>query len=214
MKAFGWCCCMASLFFLNLMGGYFLYVPFAINTIVSIVFLVVYQLGMIRYGNWQANAGIAPGMYLEDGVTPATRWFINGFSGFLQALPYAVFTLVGFEICPLVADEVHEPKRAVPRGMISASVLVCGMAVLTIIAALSCPQLSYGDLASTAFPLTDGYALIFGGPSASGVGGNPRLSIVLPVFTQWAAFMTCVSWHGDDSRSPWLAVACCPTGSA
>ena len=180
---------------LNLMGGLYLYVPFFINTVVSIAFLVVYQLGMIRYGDWQANAGIAAGLTQADGVTPQTTWFVDGFSGFLRALPYAVFTLVGFEICPLLSDEVVNPKLNVARGMVSSSVLVCGMAVITLFAAVSCPQLGYGSLAATEFPLSDGFALIFGGPDASGVGADPRITVLLPVFTQWAAFLTCnMAW--------------------
>ena len=177
------------------MGGLYLYVPFFLNTVISVAFLVVYQLGMIRYGDWQANAGIAAGLTQADGVTPETTWFIDGFSGFLRALPYAVFTLVGFEICPLVSDEVHNPKQNVARGMVSASVLVCGMAVITLFAAISCPQLSYGDLSAAAFPLSDGFALIFGGPDATGVGADPRITALLPVVTQWAAFLTCnMAW--------------------
>ena len=180
--------------FINLMGGYYLYVPFALNTVVSIAFLVVYQLGMICYGDWRANAGIAAGLTNADG-RPETTWFINGFWGFVQSLPYAVFTLVGFEICPLIADEVRLPKQSIPRGMISSSMLVCGMAVITLFAAMSCPQLQYGDLASTAFPLTDGFALIFAGPQATGLGADPRITVLFPVFTQWAAFVTCnMAW--------------------
>ena len=177
---------------LNLMGGYWLYVPFAINTLVSIAFLLVYQLGMARFADWSAYAGTAAGAVADDGITPETTWVINGFGGFLRALPYGLFTLVGFEICPLIADEVQEPKRSVPRGMVASSVLVCSMAVITIVAAVACPQTTYGDLSSTIFPLTDGFALIFGTTDA-------RVSLVFPVFTQWAAFMTCCMAWGRQS---------------
>jgi ethanolamine permease len=57
----------------------------------------------------------------------------GGWSGVLNALPYALWWLVMIETVALAAEEAHEPHRTIPRGLVWAQLTLIVLVVFTLI---------------------------------------------------------------------------------
>lgn len=56
---------------------------------------------------------------------------INGWSGVIKAIPFAIWWLVIIESVALAAEEAHEPQHSIPRGLMLAQVTLIVLVVLT-----------------------------------------------------------------------------------
>ncbi|WP_295652523.1 ethanolamine permease [uncultured Mucilaginibacter sp.] len=83
-----------------------------------------------------------------------------GWAGIFAALPFAVWLYLGIEGVAMVAEEVKDPSKNIPKGYIS------GIVTLTILAigvmVLTGGITDWHKLSSTASPLPDAIALVLG----------------------------------------------------
>ncbi len=80
-------------------------------TIVALLVLVVFWIGAIPHFRWEHALSVAP--------SPGQSvWFPHGFAGITASLPFAVWFYLAIEQLPLAAEESHDPKRDMPRGLL------------------------------------------------------------------------------------------------
>jgi ethanolamine permease len=80
-------------------------------TILALVVLIVFWIGAIPHFRWEHALSVAP---------DAGRglWFPKGFAGVTASLPFAIWFYLAIEQLPLAAEESHDPKRDMPRGLL------------------------------------------------------------------------------------------------
>ncbi|MCC7086101.1 MAG: amino acid permease [Pirellulales bacterium] len=71
----------------------------------------------------------APGVDLSRIFTSSA--LIGGWSGFIKAIPFAIWWLVIIESVALAAEEAHEPHLTIPRGMMLAQSTLIVLVLLT-----------------------------------------------------------------------------------
>jgi ethanolamine permease len=81
-------------------------------------------LGLVWF--WIAAA---PGVRVERLFTRPI--LTNGWVGVLKAIPYAIWWLVMIESVALAAEEAHEPRRSIPRGLTLAQLTLIVLVILT-----------------------------------------------------------------------------------
>src|SRR5262249_48211551 len=90
----------------------------------------------------------------------ATPFFSRRFLRALQALPFAVWFYLGIEQLPLAAEEAHDPRRDLPRGLLLGflTLVLCAFATLCLAA---CTAPGATGLASSEEPLFEALRNIF-----------------------------------------------------
>ena len=117
---------------------------------------------------------MAPG----DGVAPAQLLPTSGafpWAGVAGASLLAFFAFIGFEDMVNVAEEVQNPRIAIPRGILLTLVLAAVLYVATCIAVLLAVPVA--DLAASAAPLT----LVFATAPAAVQAGFSALAVVATI---------------------------------
>jgi len=80
-------------------------------TVLALAVLVVFWIGALPHFSWEAALAVEPG-------PGGTRWLPNGFQGVTACLPFAIWFYLAIEQLPLAAEESHDPKRDMPRGLL------------------------------------------------------------------------------------------------
>jgi ethanolamine permease len=80
-------------------------------TLVALAVLVVFWIGAIPHFRWEHALDVAPS-------AGGSIWFPNGLSGITASLPFAIWFYLAIEQLPLAAEESHDPKRDMPRGLL------------------------------------------------------------------------------------------------
>ncbi len=80
-------------------------------TVLALAVLVVFWIGALPHFSWEAALAVEPG-------PGGTRWLPNGFQGVTACLPFAIWFYLAIEQLPLAAEEAHDPKRDMPRGLL------------------------------------------------------------------------------------------------
>ena len=80
-------------------------------TLVALLVLVVFWIGAIPHFDWAQALAVEP----EPG---RTRFLPRGPAGAAACLPFAIWFYLAIEQLPLAAEESHDPKRDMPRGLI------------------------------------------------------------------------------------------------
>jgi ethanolamine permease len=80
-------------------------------TLLALGVLVIFWVGALPHFRWEYALDVAP----EVG---GTAWFPRGFGGVTASLPFAIWFYLAIEQLPLAAEESHDPKRDMPRGLI------------------------------------------------------------------------------------------------
>ncbi|KAI9980041.1 hypothetical protein PInf_026894 [Phytophthora infestans] len=116
--------------------------------VISLVIVVIYCVGSSAFVDFGKN-----------GVDPNFE-FVDGFSGFMKALPLAAWFFVGVEALNLSSDQVDQPKKIVPKAQVlCVGTLFCtGLVVYFVTAALP-PGIA--SLPSELVPLNRGFTLMF-----------------------------------------------------
>lgn len=130
-------------------------------TVLALAVLVVFWIGALPHFSWEAALSVEP-------APGRTRWLPNGWRGVTACLPFAIWFYLAIEQLPLAAEESHDPKRDMPRG------LLWGLATL-IVASLLTLFLNAGIAPGAAVvgaseePLFLAFRTIFG-PGAGATG--------------------------------------------
>lgn len=97
---------------------------------------------------------------------------VNGFTGIVKAIPFAIWWLVIIETVALAAEEAHEPHRTIPRGLTLAQLTLIVLVVITwfVASTAGSDYTRTGDSANL-YPLQSIYAEVWPESSTSGTTG-------------------------------------------
>lgn len=105
------------------------------------VFALVQWIGSKRQAQlmeWMTYGAIVGLVWFWIACIPGVRWeritepgLVNGWSGVLKAIPYAIWWLVMIETVALAPEEAHEPHRTIPRGLTLAQITLVVLVLLT-----------------------------------------------------------------------------------
>lgn len=107
---------------LNLLGVELSFKVSVIVTLLALAVLAIFWISAIPYfdfGRWALNIGVDPAtgttVELPEGNGP---FMPLGWMGVLAALPFAVWLFLAIEQLPLAAEESHNPKQDMPKGLL------------------------------------------------------------------------------------------------
>ncbi len=132
-----------------------------IVTVLALICLVAFYasaVGNIDFGRWALN--IAPdGTELPDGNGPLLPF---GVGGIFAALPFAVWLFLAIEQLPLAAEELVDPKRDMPKGIMLGMFTLIASAFLVLFLNPSVIGVGSHKLGTSGEPLLDGFRAIYG----------------------------------------------------
>ncbi|MBI4553396.1 MAG: amino acid permease [Candidatus Latescibacteria bacterium] len=132
--------------------------------IVTVIFFALQCVGVREQATlalWLTYAAIGALVLFWVAVAPAVRLdrivtdplLPNGWKGVLGAVPYALWWLVVIEAVALSAEEVHEPERNLPAGLVWGQITLVGLVVATWFFAVGAGR-DYQQTGAVAFPLS------------------------------------------------------------
>lgn len=156
--------------------------------LLALAVLAVFVVGAIPHldiQRWAMNIPPAPG---------GSRWLPFGIPGIFAALPFAIWFYLGIEELPLAAEESHDPKRDIPRGMILGilTLIVSSLLVLVLNSGIAPGALAIGHSTE---PLFEGFKTVFGNGLAA------RIFSLLAVAGLVASFHTIIFAYGRQIYS-------------
>jgi ethanolamine permease len=111
-------------------------------------------------------AGAAPHLDLRHWGAPYFPGHVPPWRAALIELPYALWLYLGIEQLPLAAEESHDPKLDMPRGILSGLLTLIAVSFLTVVLSAGIPP-GAAKLATSNEPLFLGFQTIFGGGAAT-----------------------------------------------
>jgi len=156
-------------------------------TFLALAILVVFWVGALPLFRWEHALNIAP----EGG---GTLWFPRGAAGVAAALPFAIWFYLAIEQLPLAAEESHDPKRDMPRGLLWGILTLIVASVLTLFLN-SGIEPGAAVVGSSNEPLFLAFQTIFG----SGMGAS--LLALVAVAGLVASFHTIIYAYGRNIYS-------------
>jgi ethanolamine permease len=155
-------------------------------TIIALGILLIFWIGAIPKFDLDLALNIEP----DSG---GSRWFPHGLGGIFPALPFAIWFYLAIEELPLAAEEAHDPKRDMPKG------ILLGLLTLTIAAFLtlflnSGIEPGAAEVGTSLEPLFLGFNTIFGGVGA-------KLLALIAVAGLVASFHTIIYAYGRNIYS-------------
>jgi ethanolamine permease len=97
------------------------------STVVALAILAVFYVGALTKLDLSRHAFDIPA---DPGQS---AWLPKGWRGVLGALPFAIWFYLAIEQLPLAAEEAHDPKRDMPRGILYGLVTLIAAAFLTLV---------------------------------------------------------------------------------
>ena len=165
-------------------------------TLAALAVLLAFYVSAIPvfdFARWNLNIGAGPDGAAVELAEGGGGWFPLGVGATLWALPFAVWLFLAIEQLPLAAEESHDPKRDMPRGII--------LGILTLIVSAFCvlflnSGVSPGafGLSTSAEPLLDGFRAIYG-------GGLANVLALIAVIGLVASFHTIIFAYGRQIYS-------------
>jgi ethanolamine permease len=122
-----WAACYVVFLGLNIWGVEVSFKFTVVITFLALGILIIFWLGALGHFDLEANAlNIAP----DEGES---RFLPKGIRGVFGALPFAIWFYLAIEQLPLAAEEAHDPKRDMPRGILYGLVTLIAAAFLTLV---------------------------------------------------------------------------------
>ena len=166
----------------------------AIVTLLAIMILTVFfvsALPFIDFGKYAMNIGADPltgtGVELPGGHGPFLPF---GVYGILGSMPFAVWLFLAIEQLPLAAEELADPKRDMPRGIMLGMFTLIGLGFLVLIINPAIPiERQVTDAAGAVTTVHGAFAL--------GTSGEPILDGFRAIFgSDWAKILSLVAVCG------------------
>ncbi len=157
-------------------------------TLLALAILVVFWIGALPHVDFDRFAfNITP--------TPGgSRWLPMGASGVFAALPFAIWFYLAIEQLPLAAEESHDPRRDMPRGILLGLLTLIVAAFLTLVLNTAIAP-GAEALGKSDEPLFDGFRTIFG----AGIG--TRVLALIAVAGLVASFHSIIFAYGRQIYS-------------
>ena len=159
---------------LNLLGVELSFKVSVIVTLLALAVLAIFWISAIPhfdFSRWALNIGVDPAtgatVELPEGGGP---FMPLGWGGVLAAMPFAVWLFLAIEQLPLAAEESHNPKQDMPKGLLSGILtLVISATLITFlnssIGVTSADGTAHGAfyLGGSGEPLLDGFRVTIPG---------------------------------------------------
>ena len=164
---------------LNVLG---VELSFKVSVLVTLLALAVLAIfwasaifsGHVDFNRWALNIGMGADGKLVELTEGGGPFLPAGVQGILAALPFAVWLYLAIEQLPLAAEESHDPKRDMPKGLLLGIATLVFSAFMTLSLNSSLPVKAADGSASGAFflgtsaePLLDGFRAIYGTTAAN-----------------------------------------------
>src|SRR5688572_19533837 len=188
---------------LNLRGVELSFKVSLVVTLGALAVLAIYWVSAIPYFDyerWALNIAAGPDGKAVELPEGGGSFLPFGWSGAFAALPFAVWLFLAIEQLPLAAEETHDPRQDMPKG------LIMGMTTL-VISAFLIMFLNAGvgsidadkmhgalSLGASAEPLLDGFRVTIGGFGAKALA-------LLAVIGLIASFHTIIFAYGRQIYS-------------
>ncbi|MFM9865420.1 MAG: amino acid permease [Micropepsaceae bacterium] len=126
-----------------------------------LVFFYVAALPNIDFAKNALNIGVGADGGLVNLPEGGGPWFPAGIHGVLAALPFAVWLYLAIEQLPLAAEESHDPRKDMPKGILLGFFTLMASAFLVLTLNSSLAPGSWG-LKASGEPLLEGLRTLFG----------------------------------------------------
>jgi ethanolamine permease len=198
-----WIVAYVIFFSLNFIGVELSFRVSVIVTLLALAVLAIYWVSALPhfdYGRWALNIGTgADGKAVElaEGNGPFLPF---GWYGVLAAMPFAVWLFLAIEQLPLAAEESHDPKRDMPKGLIFGMATLVFSAFVTLFLNSGVGKTEEGfmrgafSIGSSAEPLLDGFRVVYG-------TGIAKTLALLAVIGLIASFHTIIFAYGRQIYS-------------
>lgn len=177
-----WLLCYGVFVALNIWGVEMTFHVSVLVTLVALAVLAVFWVGAAPHFNLAHWA--TP--YFPKGVAPA--------KAALAELPFALWLYLGIEQLPLAAEESHDPKRDMPRGILFALLTLIAVSFLTVV-------LSAGIAPGAAKVGTSNEPLFLGFQTIFGAGMKARVLALVACTGLVASFHTIIFAYGRQIYS-------------
>ncbi|MBC8007837.1 MAG: amino acid permease [Prolixibacteraceae bacterium] len=164
---------------LNLLGVALSFRVSVIVTLLALGVLVVFWVsaifsGQLDFSRWALNIGVGGDGKLIELPDGGGEFLPLGVKGILAALPFAVWLYLAIEELPLAAEESHDPKKDMPKGLLLGIATLVFSAFMVSFLNSSIPVKAADGSASGAFflgtsgePLLDGFRALYGTAAAN-----------------------------------------------
>jgi ethanolamine permease len=193
-----WVVCYVLFVALNYWG---VGVSFKISVVVTVLALLVLAIFWVSaiphadFTRWALNIGVGADGALVELPEGGGAFLPRGWYGVLAALPFAVWLFLAIEELPLAAEESVDPKKDMPKGLISGMFTLVFSAAMIMFLNASIGAAEEGklhgsfSLATSAEPLLDGFRVIYG-------TGTAKLLALCAVVGLIASFHTIIFAYG------------------
>ncbi len=187
-KPVWWAATYAIFIGLNILGAEITFRFSVIITLMALTILMVFWVGAVGHFSLDAALNIPP--KVEGG----TRWLPLGWAGVTAALPFAIWFYLAIEQLPLAAEESHDPKRDMPKGILYGLLTLVIASFLTLFLNSGIGG-GASEIGASNEPLFLGFKAIFG----QGVGAS--LLGLVAVAGLIASFHTIIYAYGRNIYS-------------
>ena len=172
-------------------------------TLLALLVLAIFWISAIPHADfnrWALNVGVAADGSLIELPNGGGEFLPKGWAGAFAAMPFAVWLFLAIEELPLAAEESHDPKRDMPKGLIFGmfTLIVSATLIMFLNASIGTTEPSgfHGSfsLATSAEPLLDGFRVLYGTELA-------KLLALLAVIGLIASFHTIIFAFGRQIYS-------------
>jgi ethanolamine permease len=177
-----WVVCYGVFVALNIWGVEIAFRVSVAITLVALAVLVVF---------W---GGAAPHFDLHRWAWPYFPPGVGRGKAALVELPFALWLYLGIEQLPLAAEESHDPKRDMPRGILYGLVTLIVVSFLTVVLSVGMPP-GVAKIATSNEPLFLGFQTIFG------LGLKTRVLALVACTGLVASFHTIIFAYGRQIYS-------------
>jgi ethanolamine permease len=139
---------------LNILGVEATFKFTVVITFLALGILAVFWIGALPHFSADLLFTVKPG---EGG----TRFLPHGIGGIFAGLPFAIWFYLAIEQLPLAAEESHDPKRDMPRGLLWGIATLVVASFLTLFLSAGIPP-GAAVLGTSDEPLLLGFQTIFG----------------------------------------------------
>jgi ethanolamine permease len=164
---------------LNVLGVELSFKVSVLVTLLALAVLVIFWMsaifsGQVDFSRWALNIGIGADDKPVELPEGGGAFLPMGINGVFAALPFAVWLYLAIEELPLAAEESHDPKRDMPKGLLLGIATLVFSAFMISFFNASIPVKAADGSASGAFhlgssgePLLDGFRALYGAEAAN-----------------------------------------------
>jgi ethanolamine permease len=172
-------------------------------TILALLVLCVFYVSALPHADfsrWALNIDVGPDGKLVELPNGGGAFLPFGWGGVFAAMPFAVWLFLAIEELPLAAEESHDPKKDMPKGLMLGISTLIASALLVMFLNASIGGAGEGQLhgafslATSAEPLLDGVRTIYG-------TGIAKLLSAFAVIGLIASFHTIIFAYGRQIYS-------------